>query len=94
MDHENVLKFIGICRQKDTIYLITELVLFGELAAAVAEDHIPRENWHIKIKMAYQGALSINYLHEKKIIHNDIKTGKYFFFSLKSNFFYSQLFFF
>eukprot|EP01091_Cochliopodium_minus_P008603 TRINITY_DN1981_c0_g1_i1.p1 TRINITY_DN1981_c0_g1~~TRINITY_DN1981_c0_g1_i1.p1 ORF type:complete len:859 (+),score=213.74 TRINITY_DN1981_c0_g1_i1:61-2637(+) len=74
MNHENVLRFIGISRQKDTIYLITELVLYGELAAAVAEDHIPRDNWHIKLKMAHQGGLSINYLHEKKIIHNDIKT--------------------
>ena len=74
MNHENVLRFVGICRQKETIYLVTELVLYGELAAAVAEDHIPRDNWLVKVQMAYQGALSLEYLHKQNIIHNDIKT--------------------
>ena len=80
-----MLQFVGVSRVKDTIYLLTEIVVYGELTNFMRYGAIPFNNWKIREKIALETGEALAYMHSLKIIHNDIKPENMF--SLSFSFF-------
>ena len=76
MDHPSVLKIFEYFQDDDRLYLVTEYVPGGELLQemnkkkATKDLHFNEEEAALMIK---QVLIVINYLHNTKIIHRDIK---------------------
>ena len=71
LDHENIVSLRDVIETKNTIYIITEYVSGGELFHHIVENGPLKEE---ESKMVMQGVFSaVNYLHEKGIVHRDIK---------------------
>lgn len=70
-DHPNIVKLIGVCTQKQPIYIIMELVQGGDFLS-----FLRTEGHHLKtkmlIKMAENVASGLAYLENKKCIHRDL----------------------
>ncbi|XP_031424894.1 tyrosine-protein kinase Fes/Fps [Clupea harengus] len=70
-DHPNIVKLIGVCTQKQPIYIIMELVQGGDFLSFLrSEGHHLRDT--MLIKMAENVAAGMEYLASKKCIHRDL----------------------
>ncbi|XP_052417407.1 tyrosine-protein kinase Fes/Fps isoform X1 [Carassius gibelio] len=70
-DHPNIVKLIGVCTQKQPIYIIMELVQGGDFLSFLrTEGHNLRTK--MLIKMAENVASGMAYLESKKCIHRDL----------------------
>ncbi|GMI30451.1 hypothetical protein TeGR_g14365, partial [Tetraparma gracilis] len=85
LHHPNVVRFYGVCYQDDHFYLVTEFCeenlsqalkrykeenkrskkLPGESTQVIPEEHV--------MKLAYQIAKGMTYLHSKDVVHRDLK---------------------
>ena len=62
-------KFIGICdKDEDDLYLVTEFVAGGDLRKYLKDKNI-KMPWKMRIKLAYDAACALTYLHVKGLIH-------------------------
>ncbi|KAL4641893.1 tyrosine-protein kinase Fes/Fps isoform X1 [Arapaima gigas] len=70
-DHPNIVKLIGVCTQKQPIYIVMELVQGGDFLS-----FLRNEGHNLKtkmlIKMAENVAAGMEYLESKKCIHRDL----------------------
>uniref|UniRef100_A0A8C8FBE0 Tyrosine-protein kinase n=1 Tax=Oncorhynchus tshawytscha TaxID=74940 RepID=A0A8C8FBE0_ONCTS len=70
-DHPNIVKLIGVCTQKQPIYIIMELVQGGDFLSFLrCEGHNLKSN--MLVKMAENVASGMEYLESKKCIHRDL----------------------
>uniref|UniRef100_A0AAR2IN14 Tyrosine-protein kinase n=1 Tax=Pygocentrus nattereri TaxID=42514 RepID=A0AAR2IN14_PYGNA len=70
-DHPNIVKLIGVCTQKQPIYIIMELVQGGDFLSFLrTEGHNLKPK--MLIKMAENVASGMEYLESKKCIHRDL----------------------
>ncbi|TSL68173.1 Tyrosine-protein kinase Fes/Fps [Bagarius yarrelli] len=70
-DHPNIVQLIGVCMQKQPIYIIMELVQGGDFLSFLRlEGHILKPK--MLIKMAENVASGMAYLASKKCIHRDL----------------------
>ncbi|XP_076880972.1 LOW QUALITY PROTEIN: tyrosine-protein kinase Fes/Fps [Brachyhypopomus gauderio] len=70
-DHPNIVRLIGVCTQKQPIYIIMELVQGGDFLSFLrAEGHHLQPG--MLIKMAENVAGGMEYLESKKCIHRDL----------------------
>ncbi|XP_055776976.1 tyrosine-protein kinase Fes/Fps-like isoform X2 [Salvelinus fontinalis] len=70
-DHPNIVKLIGVCTQKQPIYIIMELVQGGDFLSFLrSEGHNLKSN--MLVKMAENVASGMEYLESKKCIHRDL----------------------
>lgn len=70
-DHPNIVRLIGVCTQKQPIYIIMELVQGGDFLSFLRlEGHNLQPN--MLIKMAENVASGMEYLENKKCIHRDL----------------------
>uniref|UniRef100_A0A8C1GBU9 Tyrosine-protein kinase n=1 Tax=Cyprinus carpio TaxID=7962 RepID=A0A8C1GBU9_CYPCA len=70
-DHPNIVKLIGVCTQKQPIYIIMELVQGGDFLTFLrTEGHNLKTK--MLIKMAENVASGMAYLESKKCIHRDL----------------------
>ncbi|XP_030620967.1 tyrosine-protein kinase Fes/Fps [Chanos chanos] len=70
-NHPNIVKLIGVCTQKQPIYIVMELVQGGDFLSFLRnEGHNLRSN--MMIKMAENVASGMEYLESKKCIHRDL----------------------
>ena len=69
INHPNVIKLYDYKFDKNKLFLITEYCNLGDLSEWIKKDKTPNEIL-IVIKQILDG---INYLHENRIIHRDIK---------------------
>uniref|UniRef100_A0A672QC23 Tyrosine-protein kinase n=1 Tax=Sinocyclocheilus grahami TaxID=75366 RepID=A0A672QC23_SINGR len=70
-DHPNIVKLIGVCTQKQPIYIIMELVQGGDFLTFLrTEGHDLKTK--MLIKMAENVASGMAYLESKKCIHRDL----------------------
>uniref|UniRef100_A0A4W5M3E5 Tyrosine-protein kinase n=1 Tax=Hucho hucho TaxID=62062 RepID=A0A4W5M3E5_9TELE len=70
-DHPNIVKLIGVCTQKQPIYIIMELVQGGDFLSFLrCEGHNLKSN--MLVKMAENVASGMEYLERKKCIHRDL----------------------
>lgn len=73
LDHENILKYYGVYEKKNKIYLFTEKCSNGSLQTLINKHG--RMVVTVIQKFAKEMLNGLVYLHEKKIIHRDIKPG-------------------
>lgn len=68
LHHENIVRFIGIKKHEDSLYIVMEFMNSGSLL-----DYIRKNDANLKesklFNMAHQIASGMAYLAEKKIIH-------------------------
>ncbi|QTF49759.1 putative serine/threonine-protein kinase/receptor [Acanthamoeba polyphaga mimivirus] len=70
--HPHIILMIGACLKRPNICIVTEFMGNGSLRNVIKTT---KPEWKLKIKMLYQTALGIGYLHNSDpiIIHRDIK---------------------
>eukprot|EP00884_Botryococcus_braunii_P003856 jgi/Botrbrau1/13471/Bobra.0082s0070.1 len=75
--HPNVVNFLGLCMEGDTIMVVTELCEGGDLYKAMQRSRHSRAfSWYMRgSKVALDVACGLAYLHSKGVIHYDIKPG-------------------
>ncbi|XP_044059097.1 tyrosine-protein kinase Fes/Fps isoform X1 [Siniperca chuatsi] len=70
-DHPNIVKLIGVCTQKQPIYIIMELIQGGDFLSFLRrESH--SLNPKMLVKMTENVASGMEYLESKKCIHRDL----------------------
>eukprot|EP00049_Salpingoeca_infusionum_P026870 m.28581 g.28581 ORF g.28581 m.28581 type:complete len:798 (-) comp9052_c0_seq3:2918-5311(-) len=72
LNHPNVLKFIGLFFRDKTINLVTEFIGNGTLQSHIlSKEEFP---WVLRLRMAHDVASGMQYLHEQRILHRDLKS--------------------
>ncbi|KAI7817186.1 kinase-like domain-containing protein [Gamsiella multidivaricata] len=70
--HPNIVQFMGICKRKKRVYIITEFLPLGNLRRWI-QDETKEFGWDTRISFAIDISLALAYLHHKNIIHRDLK---------------------
>eukprot|EP00730_Choanoeca_flexa_P019751 TRINITY_DN9658_c0_g1_i6.p2 TRINITY_DN9658_c0_g1~~TRINITY_DN9658_c0_g1_i6.p2 ORF type:complete len:275 (+),score=57.06 TRINITY_DN9658_c0_g1_i6:1392-2216(+) len=73
LSHPNVLKFVGLYYSDDKLHLVTEFIDNGTLQRLIMDDSVPL-SWGLKIELAGDIANGMAFLHERSVIHRDLKT--------------------
>eukprot|EP00038_Savillea_parva_P015069 m.12923 g.12923 ORF g.12923 m.12923 type:complete len:1524 (-) comp2993_c0_seq1:30-4601(-) len=78
LNHRNIIHFFGAGYEKDgetrgNPFLVTELAQKGSLAAVLANKGISL-SWKERINAALDAASGMAYLHEREIVHRDLKS--------------------
>lgn len=79
--HENLVQYIGAYNEENydedglsASYIVTELCLGGDLLRLLLNKE-EELSWKLRTKIAMQAAGAINFLHQKNLIHRDIKSS-------------------
>ncbi|XP_066557715.1 tyrosine-protein kinase Fes/Fps [Amia ocellicauda] len=70
-DHPNIVKLIGVCTQKQPIYIVMELVQGGDFLTFLRNEGSQLKT-KMLIKMSENAASGMEYLESKKCIHRDL----------------------
>ncbi|XP_061671174.1 tyrosine-protein kinase Fes/Fps isoform X2 [Syngnathoides biaculeatus] len=70
-DHPNIVKLIGVCTQKQPIYIIMELVKGGDFLSFLRQDG-PSQTPKMLVRMTENVAAGMEYLEARKCIHRDL----------------------
>lgn len=73
-DHENIVKFYGICVHPPCLYLLYEICSGGNLRDYIFSREVDPE---IRFDFVRQATRALDYIHKKEYIHRDIKTENY-----------------
>jgi serine/threonine protein kinase/HEAT repeat protein len=70
LDHPNVLKLVGASHVSSPPFVVSEYAANGSLSSFLCHsDEHRRHLW----RLLYQGALGLEYIHSKGIVHNDLQ---------------------
>ncbi|KAH8410728.1 hypothetical protein KR222_001815 [Zaprionus bogoriensis] len=72
LDHENIIKFKGVCTQSPVFCIIMEFCPYGPLQNILKEEQVMLPSR--LVSWSKQIALGMQYLHSHKIIHRDLKS--------------------
>lgn len=71
--HHGLVDFMGACKiDEKTTYIVTEYIAGGDLRMLLQA--FPKIGWKIRVKILKDVAGSLNYMHERNLLHRDIKT--------------------
>uniref|UniRef100_A0A8C5H0J4 non-specific serine/threonine protein kinase n=1 Tax=Gouania willdenowi TaxID=441366 RepID=A0A8C5H0J4_GOUWI len=71
LDHENVLKFIGLFYKDKRIHFVSEYIQGGTLRETIIKMDFP---WNIRVGYAKDIAAGMAYLHSMNVIHRDLNS--------------------
>eukprot|EP00026_Physarum_polycephalum_P011583 Phypoly_transcript_11818.p1 GENE.Phypoly_transcript_11818~~Phypoly_transcript_11818.p1 ORF type:complete len:376 (+),score=64.81 Phypoly_transcript_11818:141-1130(+) len=74
LEHENIIQFLGMCMEAPHIALVTEFMEKGDLSKVLANSGSSL-SWPTRRNMAKDMANGLAYLHQKNILHRDIKSS-------------------
>ena len=72
--HPNIVLYMGASVDKDNYYMITEFLSKGSLFDLIHQEKI-QLNDQTKIKIAFEIAIAVQYLHSRNIVHCDLKSA-------------------
>lgn len=67
--HPNIVTFVGLCRNEQTIYLVSEYVSRGDLLGVLHRKQLSMET---KVRLSIGIARGMSHLHAQRIIHRDL----------------------
>ncbi|CAJ1049136.1 tyrosine-protein kinase Fes/Fps [Xyrichtys novacula] len=70
-DHPNIVRLIGVCTQKQPIYIIMELIQGGDFLSFLRRESLSLKT-KVLVKMTENVASGMEYLESKKCIHRDL----------------------
>ncbi|KAF3325232.1 protein kinase [Carex littledalei] len=76
--HKNLVKLIGYCIDGNCMALVYEYMQEGSLQQKLKADDTRPLTWKQRLRIAYQSALGLEYLHkacDPPLIHRDVKTS-------------------
>lgn len=73
LQHENVLRFIGVLYRDKRLHLVTEYVSGGSLRALLHDSAEPLP-WLQRLRLARDIAAGMRYLHSRDIVHRDLNS--------------------
>lgn len=73
LQHKNLVKFIGACKETAAMVVVTELLLGGSLKKFLVSVRPKRLDQRLAIKFALDIAEAMEFLHSRGIIHRDLK---------------------
>eukprot|EP01088_Endostelium_zonatum_P017904 TRINITY_DN5533_c0_g1_i2.p1 TRINITY_DN5533_c0_g1~~TRINITY_DN5533_c0_g1_i2.p1 ORF type:complete len:269 (+),score=53.94 TRINITY_DN5533_c0_g1_i2:45-851(+) len=74
--HTNIVQLLGICITADEILIITEFVSGGDLRTRLKNvQKFPKLSWNLRVRIARDMALAMNYLHSQNRMHRDLKAA-------------------
>ncbi|KAL6076117.1 Nucleolar protein NOP5, putative, expressed [Balamuthia mandrillaris] len=73
LSHPNIVQLMGLCIETDDMYIITEFISGGDLRSKLKDTSVEMD-WNLRVSIARDVALALNYLHSKNIMHRDLKS--------------------
>jgi len=72
VDHPNIISLKGVCLKEPDLCLVMEFARGGCLYKVLAGRHLPPD---VLVEWALQIARGVHYLHERRMIHRDLKSS-------------------
>jgi len=72
--HPNVVLFMAACTKPPNMCIVMEFMALGSLYDLIHNDLIPDIPIQLKVKIIYQAAKGMHFLHSSGIVHRDLKS--------------------